>query len=215
MASETYPSPIGRVSWAFVFGDGDEKEKGPSKYKLTLMLPKNKKAISHLGLNPAQQKKLLRETDEFVALIREESEELAKANFKKKWGSTRHDPILDGDDKAESFAGNANFWLIRMKTKFKPKVSSPKKSDGYITDGNEDDKDGFYSGCWARAVTSLYTYNTDGNAGVAVGLGHIQKAYNDEPFGSSGGDEFSEDIEELDIDESDFNDDDGDIDDIE
>ena len=214
MSAEIYPSPIGRVSWAFVFGAGDDGENGAAKYKLTLMLPKHKDAIKHLGLNPAKVKALLREVDEFVELIREQAEESAKGRFKTKYTTSRFDPVIDGDEKADSFAGNANFWLLRMKTKFKPKVSAPKKSDGYITDGNDDEKDGFYSGCWARVQTSLYTYDTDGNRGVAVGLGHIQKAWNDEPF-ATGGAEFEGDVEDLDIDESDFgNQDDADFDDL-
>lgn len=212
---ETYNSPIGRISWAFVFGEGDPDADTPAKYSITLMLPKNKKAIQHLGLNPAQQKKILVETEAFVAQIRQEGETMAKAQFKKGWEGTRWNPVLDGDE--QTWDGNANFWLLRAKTKFKPKVSQPKKSDGLIVDGDEDPLTGFYSGCWARAVLSLYKYANKSNKGIALGLGFVQKAYNDEAF-TSGGVEFDDDIEDLEPDQDDFagsGDDNDDLDDLE
>lgn len=199
---ETIQSPIGRISWPFVFGAGDEQEDGPSKYKVTLMLPKNKEAFKTLGINPAQAKSLLKQVTEFVEVIRAEGEAAAKAQFKGKWSKSRHNPVLDGDEKAEKWEGNANFWLLRCKTKYKPKVGKPKAEDGLITDGDIDEQTGFYPGCWARVAVSLYTYNVKGKTGVGLGLSYVQKAWNDEAF-QTGGFEFEDDIEELDIDESD------------
>jgi hypothetical protein len=203
MPAETFSSSIGRTSWAYVFGDGDPRETKAAKFKLTLMLPKNVDALESLGLNPAQKAAMLQATEDFMTLLREEAKELAKSKFRSNWEGVRWDPFINGDDKAEKFEGNKNFWLLRMKSKFKVKVGCPKKSEGYIVDGNTDIHDGFYSGCWARVVTSLYTYDVDGNKGVAVGLGFVQKAYNDDAF-STGGKEFSDDIVDLDVDESDF-----------
>lgn len=211
--SDAIASPIGRVSWPFVFGDGDPKAQGPSKYGLTLMLPKNVKAFKTLGINPAKAKQIVASVEEFVEQVREQAEALAKAKFKNKWQNTRYDPVLDGDEKVESWDGNANFWLIRCKTKFKPKVRQPKAEDGFITDGDDDPQKGFYPGCWARVAINLFTYNVGGNQGVGIGLASVQKAWNDDPF-QMGGYEFDDDIEELEIDESDveqFDDDDDDF----
>ena len=146
-------TPVGRTSWVSVFGDGDEKEQGEAKYKLTLMLPQNKAALETLGLNPAQTKKHLKEVEDFIKLLQGECSELAKSKFQKKWESTRWDPVIDGDEKKDSFEANENFWLLRAKSKFAPKVTKPRATDGFITDGDDDQKDGFYSGCWAQCFT--------------------------------------------------------------
>lgn len=198
-------TPIGRTSWVSVFGDGDEEEKGEAKYKMTLMLPQNKAALESLGLNPAQEKKILKEVEAFIETIQKECKDLAKSRFQKKWENSRWDPVLDGDEKKSSFEANENFWLLRAKTKFKPKIAKPRATDGFITDGDDDDKDGFYPGCWARCFMSLYSYDFQGKKGIGFGLGGIQKAYNDERFEGSG-DVFDSDIEELNDTDGDFGD---------
>lgn len=40
-----------------------------------------------------------------------------------------------------------------------------------------------YSGCYGRASITFYAFNTNGNKGVAVGLGNIQKLCGGEPLG--------------------------------
>jgi len=202
---EKIQTPIGRVSWAFVFGEGDEQEEGPSKYKMTLMLPQNKAALESLGLNPAQEKKTLAEVEKFIAKLQSECKELAKATFKKKWENTRWDPVLDGDEKESSWEGYKNFWLLRAKSKYPPQVTKPKATEGFITNGDDDEKTGFYSGCWARCFISIFAYDFKGKKGISLGLGGIQKAYNDERF-ESGGDKFDSDIEELNETSADFGD---------
>lgn len=39
-----------------------------------------------------------------------------------------------------------------------------------------------YSGCYARVSLSFYAFNTNGNKGVACGLGNIQKLRDGEPL---------------------------------
>ena len=41
-----------------------------------------------------------------------------------------------------------------------------------------------YSGCYARVSLSFYAFNTNGNKGVACGLGNIQKIRDGEPLGA-------------------------------
>lgn len=50
-----------------------------------------------------------------------------------------------------------------------------------------------YSGCYARVSISFYAFNTNGNRGVACGLGNIQQIRDGEPLGghSSASDDFT------------------------
>lgn len=46
------------------------------------------------------------------------------------------------------------------------------------------DRSEVYSGCYARVSLSFYAFNTNGNKGVACGLGNIQKIRDGEPLGA-------------------------------
>ena len=50
-----------------------------------------------------------------------------------------------------------------------------------------------YSGCYARVSVNFYAFNSNGNRGIACGLGNIQKVRDGEPLGgrSSAADDFS------------------------
>ncbi len=51
-----------------------------------------------------------------------------------------------------------------------------------------------YSGCYGRASLNFYAFNTNGNRGIAVGLGNVQKLRDGEPLGggrTSAVDDFS------------------------
>ena len=45
------------------------------------------------------------------------------------------------------------------------------------------DRGEVYSGCYARVSLSFYAFNSNGNRGVACGLGNIQKIRDGEPLG--------------------------------
>ena len=45
-------------------------------------------------------------------------------------------------------------------------------------------RDRVYSGCYARVSLNFYAFNSNGNKGVACGLGNIQKIRDGEPLGS-------------------------------
>ena len=55
------------------------------------------------------------------------------------------------------------------------------------------DRSEVYSGCYARVSLSFYAFNSNGNRGVACGLGNIQKVRDGEPLGnrSTAADDFS------------------------
>ena len=46
------------------------------------------------------------------------------------------------------------------------------------------DRDEVYSGCYGRVSLNFYAFNSNGNRGVACGLGNIQKIKDGEPLGS-------------------------------
>ena len=51
-----------------------------------------------------------------------------------------------------------------------------------------------YSGCYARVSLSFYAFNTNGNRGIACGLGNVQKLRDGEPLGggrTSAADDFA------------------------
>ena len=45
------------------------------------------------------------------------------------------------------------------------------------------DRSQVYSGCYARASITFYAFNTNGNKGIACGLGNVQKIRDGEPLG--------------------------------
>ena len=57
------------------------------------------------------------------------------------------------------------------------------------------DRGEVYSGCFIRASINFYAFNSNGNKGVACGLGNIQKVKDGEPLGgrSSSADDFATD----------------------
>ena len=46
------------------------------------------------------------------------------------------------------------------------------------------DQSEVYSGCYGRISVTFYGYNSNGNRGIAAGLGNIQKLKDGEPLGS-------------------------------
>ena len=55
------------------------------------------------------------------------------------------------------------------------------------------DRGEVYSGCYARVSLNFYAFNSNGNKGIACGLGNIQKIRDGEPLGgkTSAADDFS------------------------
>lgn len=55
-----------------------------------------------------------------------------------------------------------------------------------------------YSGCYARVSLNFYAFNSNGNRGIACGLGNIQKVKDGDPLGSrsSAADDFATDLDD-------------------
>jgi hypothetical protein len=58
-----------------------------------------------------------------------------------------------------------------------------------------------YSGVYARVSINFYAFNSNGNRGIACGLGNIQKIRDGEPLGgrSSAAEDFASDYEDDDF----------------
>ncbi|MBO5918810.1 MAG: DUF2815 family protein [Oscillospiraceae bacterium] len=60
------------------------------------------------------------------------------------------------------------------------------------------DRGEVYSGCYARVSINFYAFNSNGNRGIACGLGNIQKVRDGEPLGgkSSAASDFATDLDD-------------------
>lgn len=84
-------------------------------------------------------------------------------------------PLRDGDTEKddEVYAGH---YFINANSKTQPQIVDEKVQP--ILDQAE-----VYSGCYARVSVNFYAFNTNGNRGVACGLGNIQKLRDGEALG--------------------------------
>ena len=93
-------------------------------------------------------------------------------------------PLRDGDTERndEAYAGH---WFINANSRTAPQIVD--KAVKPILDRDE-----VYSGCYARVSLNFYAFNSNGNKGIACGLGNIQKIKDGEPLGgrSSAADDF-------------------------
>ena len=120
-----------------------------------------------------------KDTD-LIAKIKKAVEQ-AKEDGKSKWGgkipTNLKLPLRDGDlDRPEDEA-YAESYFINANSKQAPQVVD--RNVQPILNQSE-----LYSGCYIRASVTFYAYNSNGNKGIAAGLGNIQKVRDGEPLGS-------------------------------
>ena len=84
-------------------------------------------------------------------------------------------PLRDGDTERDDDA-YADCYFINANSKTAPQIVD--KHVRPILDRSE-----VYSGVYAHVSLSFYAFNTNGNKGVACGLGNIQKVRDGEPLG--------------------------------
>lgn len=107
--------------------------------------------------------------------------ELAKEEGKGKWGgkipANLKTPLRDGViDRPEDEAYSGAMFL-NANSRQAPQVVDKKVQP--ILDQSE-----VYSGCYGRVSVTFYAYNSNGNKGIAAGLGNVQKLRDGEPLGS-------------------------------
>ncbi len=91
-------------------------------------------------------------------------------------------PLRDGDTEREDEAYRDAYFINANST------TAPQ-----IVDRSE-----VYSGCYARVSINFYAFNSNGNRGIACGLGNIQKVRDGEPLGgkTSAADDFATDLDD-------------------
>ena len=143
---------------------------GTEKYSVSLIIPKSdKKTID--AINKAVDAAI--------------EEGIAKFGGKKPNKAAIKLPLRDGDTERDDEA-YANAYFINANSTTPPQIVDQNVQP--ILDRSE-----VYSGVYARVSINFYAFNTNGNKGVACGLGNIQKVRDGQPLGnrSSASDDFT------------------------
>ncbi len=126
--------------------------------------------------------------------------EQAKKDSVSKWGgkvpANLKLPLRDGDIDRPEDEAYADSYFFNANSKQAPQVVD--KNVQPILDQSE-----VYSGCYGRISVNFYGFNSNGNRGIAAGLGNIQKLRDGEPLGGRTNAEDDFDAVEVD-DEEDF-----------
>lgn len=110
-----------------------------------------------------KDKKTLAKIEAAIAAATEEG----KAKFGGKVPKKLKTPLRDGDEEREDEAYEGMMFL-NANSKTRPGVVDEDVNPIL-------DQDEFYSGCYGRASLNFFAFNTNGNAGIAVGLNNLQK----------------------------------------
>lgn len=99
-------------------------------------------------------------------------------------------PLRDGDTERDDEAYQNSFFVNANSTTA-PQIVD--RSVQPILDRSE-----VYSGCYARVSINFYAFNSNGNRGIACGLGNIQKVRDGEPLSgrTSAADDFATDLDD-------------------
>mgnify|MGYP002516153903 CR=1 FL=1 len=102
-------------------------------------------------------------------------------------------PLRDGDKERKGDDAYKNAYFVNANSTTKPGVVDADRNP--ILDSSE-----LYSGIIGRASINFYAFNSNGNRGIACGLGNIQKVRDGEPLGgrSSAADDFTADFDDDD-----------------
>lgn len=143
---------------------------GAEKYSVSLIIPKS-------------DKKTLADIDAAIDAAIEEG--LAKFGGKKPNKAAIKLPLRDGDTERDDKAYKGSYFVNANST------TPPQIVDAQVNPIM--DRSEVYSGVYARVSVSFYAFNSNGNRGVACGLGNIQKVRDGQPLGnrSTAADDFS------------------------
>ena len=149
-----------RLSYSHVWDAVSIDGNSDPKFGACIIIPKNDK-VTIKKVNAAIQAAIM---------------EGIKSKWKGKKPVNLKLPLRDGDEERPDDEAYQDSYFINCNSKDKPQIVD--KNVQPILDRNE-----VYSGCYARVSISLYPFNTNGNRGIACGLGNIQKIADGEPLG--------------------------------
>lgn len=150
---------------------------GPEKYSVSVLIPKDDVETIN-AINKA-----------IDAAI---EEGVAKFGGKKPNKAAIKIPLRDGDVERDDEAYKGHYFVNANS------ITAPQIVDKTVKPIL--DRDEVYSGCYARVSLSFYAFNSNGNKGVACGLGNIQKIRDGESLGgrTSAADDFkTEDTDDF------------------
>jgi hypothetical protein len=131
---------------------------GDEKYSVSLIIPKSD----------------IKTVNEIKAAI-EAAKQDGKAKFGGKIPANLKLPLRDGDIDRPDDEAYRDSYFVNANSKDKPQIVD--KNVRPIIDQSE-----VYSGCYGRASISFFAFNTNGNKGIACGLGNLQKMSEGEPL---------------------------------
>ena len=134
---------------------------GEPKYSVSVLVPKTDKATVDA---------ISRAVDAAI------EDGLAKFGGKKPNKAALKMPLRDGDLERDDEAYKGHYF-INANSKTAPQIVD--KAVKPILDREE-----VYSGCYGRVSLNFYAFNSNGNKGVACGLGNIQKIKDGESLGN-------------------------------
>lgn len=133
---------------------------GAEKYSVSLIIPKSDtKTI--VAINAAVDAAI--------------EEGISKFGGKKPNKATIKTPLRDGDVERDDEAYQ-NCYFVNANSTTAPQLVDQQVNPIF-------DRSEVYSGVYARVSLSFYAFNSNGNKGVACGLGNIQKVKDGEPLG--------------------------------
>ena len=158
-----------RLSYANVW-EATSINGGTPKYSVSLIIPKSDKKTLD-AINAAVDAAIQEGVAKFGGKIPN------KAALKL--------PLRDGDTERDDEAYKNSFFVNANST------TAPQIVDRAVQPIL--DRAEVYSGCYARVSINFYAFNSNGNRGIACGLGNIQKVSDGEPLGgrTSAADDFS------------------------
>ena len=140
------------------------------KYSISVLIPKTDTVT-------------INKINEAIDIAIEEG--IARFGGKKPNKATLKLPLRDGDLERDNDAYKGHYFINANS------INAPQ-----IVDANLDpilDRNEVYRGCYGRVSLNFYAFNSNGNKGIACGLGNVQKLRDGEPLGgrSSAKDDFA------------------------
>ena len=145
------------------------------KYSVSLIIPKS-------------DKKTIQEIKDAVKSAKQEG----KSKFDGKIPANLKHPLKDGDIEKPDEEAYKDSYFVNANSNERPQIVDKRVNP--ILDQSE-----VYSGCYGKVSINFYAFNSDGNKGIACGLGNIQKIRDGEPLSSrsSAADDFINEEEDY------------------